>query len=68
MPRAVACFRRAGIEPIPYPVDYNLIRPTREAPSGLAQLQLVDLALHEWIGLAYYRLAGRIDDLFPAPR
>ncbi len=30
-------------------------------------LVLLDLAMHEWIGLAYYRLTGRTREFFPAP-
>jgi hypothetical protein len=31
-------------------------------------LALLDVALHEWVGLAYYRLAGRTNEIFPSPR
>lgn len=68
MPRAMACFRKAGIEPEPNPVDYNLVGPARSIWSSVpANLRRVDLAMHEWIGLLYYRLSGRTTDLFPAP-
>lgn len=70
MPRAIACFRAAGwTDVIPQPDDY-------EALPGLAnlgrvriisRLTLLDLAMHEWLGLAYYRLSGRTNELFPAP-
>jgi hypothetical protein len=30
-------------------------------------LELLDVALHEWVGLAYYRLTGRIAEIFPGP-
>lgn len=68
MPRAVACFRRAGFEVIPYPVDYrtegpaDYLRPVRKASEGLAA---VDLAAHEWTGLISYRLFGLTDELLP---
>ena len=29
---------------------------------------MLDVALHEWVGLAYYRLTGRTREIFPAPR
>ncbi|RWB96359.1 MAG: YdcF family protein [Mesorhizobium sp.] len=71
MPRAVACFRAAGFDVIPYPVDYRtrgaaeLKRPTNSIASGLAE---IDLAAHEWFGLLAYRIAGLTDELFPSPR
>jgi len=67
MPRAVACFRAVGWEVIPYPTDF------RRGPSpfhyGLIDnLQDLDLAAHEWLGLVYYRLRGFTNEVFPAPR
>lgn len=70
MPRAVACFRAAAFKVVPYPVDYrtrgsaDLRRPVASIALGLAAS---DLAAHEWIGLATYRLAGLTSELFPAP-
>jgi uncharacterized SAM-binding protein YcdF (DUF218 family) len=70
VPRAVACFRAAGWEIIAQPADYHSALGDRGI--GLFQvadnLQLLDMALHEWIGLAYYRLLGRTREWFPAPR
>ena len=68
MPRAVACFRAADFPVTPYPVDY---RTESGAAGGLFRLissglQASDLAAHEWIGLAYYRLT-QTRELFPAP-
>ncbi len=71
MPRAVGVFRRQGFPVVPYPVDY---RTTREAGAWRVSSQpaknlgLVEAALHEWLGLVAYRLEGRTDALFPAPR
>ncbi len=68
MPRSMACFRRAGFEVIPYPVDFrtegpaDYVRPVRKASEGLAAL---DLAAHEWTGLISYRLFGLTDELLP---
>ena len=69
MPRAVGCFREAGWPVIPYPVDYGT-SPDGDPPSFslLAGLDGVHWALREWIGLAFYRLAGRTDRLFPGPQ
>jgi uncharacterized SAM-binding protein YcdF (DUF218 family) len=67
LPRAVACFRAAGWDIVPYPTDF------RRGPSpwhfGLVDnLADLDLAAHEWLGLVYYRLRGYTHELFPAPR
>jgi uncharacterized SAM-binding protein YcdF (DUF218 family) len=61
LPRAMACFRAAGWEPIPYPADRRGAGPALDAGSFRigANLELADDALHEWLGLAYYRLSGR---------
>jgi uncharacterized SAM-binding protein YcdF (DUF218 family) len=70
LPRVVGCFRAAGWgEVIPYPTDYRVV------PGGwdtgtfriAGNLQVLDEALHEWIGLAYYRATGRIAEIFPGP-
>jgi len=31
-------------------------------------LTMLTYAIHEWIGLAAYRLTGKTDALFPGPR
>jgi uncharacterized SAM-binding protein YcdF (DUF218 family) len=70
MPRAVGCFRAAGFAVEAYPVDWrtrgadDLLGPFRTLASGLAR---TDAAVHEWIGLAGYRLTGRIGDWLPGP-
>lgn len=71
MPRAVASFRAAGWNIVPYPAGY-LTGPgskiTIEKPlDAAARLRETDLAVHEWLGLAAYRLMGRTDSLYPAP-
>jgi uncharacterized SAM-binding protein YcdF (DUF218 family) len=70
MPRTVACFRAAGWgDVIPYPTDFKVVLGGWDA--GTVQvadnLALLDAALHEWMGLAYYRLTGRTQEWFPAP-
>jgi len=71
MPRAVGCFRAAGFDVTPYPVDYrtrgtaDFKRPTGSIAVGLTA---ADLAAHEWFGLLTYRIAGRTTDVFPSPR
>lgn len=70
MPRAAGLFRADGFPIIPYPVDY---RTTGTGADWLSStdlsmnLQRLDFAIHEWIGLAAYRLSGKIDTLLPGP-
>lgn len=67
MPRAMACFRAAGWDVVPYPADYQTGASLWWF--GFADnLMLLDLAAHEWVGLAYYRLRGVTEELYPAPR
>jgi uncharacterized SAM-binding protein YcdF (DUF218 family) len=67
MPRSVGCFRAAGFQVIPYPVDYRTRDVPWEVLSIATGLEMLDLAAHEWIGLASYRALGRTAELFPAP-
>jgi uncharacterized SAM-binding protein YcdF (DUF218 family) len=70
MPRAIGTFRKAGFSVEAFPVDMkttgpdDLVRPFRKMSSGL---KLTDTAVHEWIGLVGYWLAGRTSTLFPGP-
>lgn len=70
MPRAVACFRAVGWgDVVPLPDAYQAV-PGFDRPRAFRivdNLQLLDEALHEWVGLAYYRVTGRTEELFPAP-
>lgn len=63
MRRSMACFKAAGLEPIAYPVDFrgrsNLWQPLF-TPGTISNLSAFDLATHEWIGLLWYRISGRI--------
>jgi uncharacterized SAM-binding protein YcdF (DUF218 family) len=61
--RAMACFRAAGFDVTPWPVDYrtrgaeDLLRlPPRPSEAW----RRIDLASKEWMGLLAYRLSGRI--------
>ncbi len=68
MPRSVAVFKAAGWPVTAYPVDYRTRRASRYLRfSLLARLELLEIGLHEWIGLVAYRLLGWTDELFPAP-
>jgi uncharacterized SAM-binding protein YcdF (DUF218 family) len=70
MPRAIAAFRAAGFPVEAYPVNWRT-RGWRDAAQlfgSLAEgLTITDAAVHEWVGLAAYRLTGRSAELFPAP-
>lgn len=60
MPRALAVFRKQGWNVTPYSVDFNagLATPwTLYIPGDLSRW---DLALHEYVGIAAYRLIGRM--------
>jgi uncharacterized SAM-binding protein YcdF (DUF218 family) len=70
MPRVMGCFRAAGWgEVVPYPTDYRVALGGWDASTFRVaeNLVLLDVALHEWIGLVYYRLTGRIAEIFPGP-
>jgi uncharacterized SAM-binding protein YcdF (DUF218 family) len=70
MPRAIGSFRAVGFDVHAYPVDWrtrgwsNARIPFDSVAEGLDRL---DMAVHEWIGLLSYRVAGRSSELFPAP-
>ncbi|MGE5387238.1 MAG: YdcF family protein [Betaproteobacteria bacterium] len=60
MPRAVQVFRAAGFEVVPAPMAYSSARPVTPLdfmPSAGA-LRASSRALHEWIGMLWYRLRG----------
>ncbi|MDE2373227.1 MAG: YdcF family protein, partial [Hyphomicrobiales bacterium] len=70
MPRAIAAFRAAHFTVEAYPVDWrtsgpvDVSRPFPLLSEGLAQ---TDTAVHEWIGLLAYWVAGKTKALFPGP-
>lgn len=68
MPRSMGAFRAAGWSVVPYPVDYSTTgrggRSVGELPRNLVA---INMALHEWLGLAYYRVRGWSGRLFPSP-
>jgi uncharacterized SAM-binding protein YcdF (DUF218 family) len=70
MPRSIAAFRAAGFPVEACPVDWRTRGPIdATAPFGsfTTGLTVTDTAVHEWIGLIAYRLAGETSELFPAP-
>lgn len=62
MPRAVAIFRRAGLDPFPVPTDYQTGWDDKPLPLTWVpepeNLTLSKVMLREWIGLWVYRLRG----------
>lgn len=62
MTRAVGVFRKRGMTVIPAPTDYQMPRNVRDASWTTSPIHLLasDLAAHEYLGLAWYRLTGRI--------
>lgn len=66
LPRAVASFQAAGLDVVPYPVDYRTTPELRFGFDPAAGLALADRAAHEWLGLLWYRINGWSDTLLPA--
>ncbi len=69
MPRSVGVFRKAGWRVVAYPVDFGT---TGTQTFSLAfsfgrGLGSLSGALHECLGLLFYWLTDRTDDLFPGP-
>lgn len=62
MPRAMGVFHKQGLQPIPAPTEYSLPRNIAQAswsPSSL-HLYFSDLAMHEHVGMWWYRWTGRM--------
>lgn len=66
MPRSMACFRAVDWAVTAYPTDFQrgAIPWSFDLVANLAHF---DLAAHEWVGLAYYRLRGFTRELYPSP-
>lgn len=69
MSRSVGCFRKAGWNVIPFPVDY-----TTDGQIGVswqfsltAGLGKLGTASYEWMALLIYWALGRTDGFFPGP-
>ena len=69
MPRAMGVFQKAGFNVIPWPSDYRTLREDDWRPTfqPLEEFSKLQAALHEYVGLAAYRLNGYSDTLFPTP-
>lgn len=62
MPRAMRTFRRHGFKCIPAPIEFYTIYPMSffDFLPSAHNLMLSDLALHEYLALAWYRVQGRL--------
>jgi len=64
MPRALALFEKCGLRPIPAPTDYLGRQPQRVSPDAFFPrvkfLNQVEIAVHEYLGLAWAWLRGSI--------
>ncbi len=62
LPRAMGCFRKIGIEPIPYGVDFHSDLNNRlsldDFIPDVGNLRGLTWVLHEYFGLAMYKAAG----------
>ena len=70
MPRAVGVFQKAGFAVDAYPVDYQttgIKDPWTLSSALMDNIRKTNLAVHEWIGLLVYWMAGRISVPFPGP-
>jgi uncharacterized SAM-binding protein YcdF (DUF218 family) len=56
MPRAYGAFRKAGWNMAAYPVAYRAIPDGWGSPAP----DVLDMAIHEWLGMAAYKLTGRM--------
>jgi uncharacterized SAM-binding protein YcdF (DUF218 family) len=62
MPRAIGAFVKAGMDPVPAPTNFMSVRERRFMDYLPAPHHLVyaDLAVHEYLGMAWYRLTGKM--------
>lgn len=62
MERAIGVFRKHGITPIAAPTDYQLPRSASDASWMPSPIHLLasDLAVHEYLALAWYRWTGKL--------
>ena len=61
MPRTIALFKKAGLNPIPAPANFN--KPEEDGVMSILQskqLQKTEHAWHEYLGLIVYKLQGKI--------
>ncbi|WP_299180133.1 YdcF family protein [uncultured Neptuniibacter sp.] len=66
MPRSVGVFRQAGIDVLPFPVDFRT-GEMRFHPDLNWNMGDLNTAVREWIGIAVYYLTDKTSELLPAP-
>lgn len=70
MPRAIGCFRKAGVPVEAWPVDFRTspgFQPLRFHSALTEGWRRIDFIMREYVGLIAYYAAGRTSALFPAP-
>jgi uncharacterized SAM-binding protein YcdF (DUF218 family) len=70
MPRAMGLFRKAGFAVVPWPTDYFTGADAGfglKLGNGMDNLQTINIAVREWVGLVGYWATGRIDSVLPGP-
>ena len=64
MPRAMALFKKRGLQPIPAPADFRAPKRQSSGPvhffPGTGPLRQTQAAMHEYLGLAWVWLRGEI--------
>jgi len=62
MHRAMGLFAKQGMQPVPAPTDYQLPKNFMHASMHLTPMHLYmsELAIHEYVGILWYQLQGKI--------
>lgn len=62
MPRCMGVFRKLGMDPIPAPTDFQAGKDPFSAGYAptIEHLRFSEMALHEYVGILWYRLRGYI--------
>lgn len=60
MPRSMALFRKSGLNPIPAPTNYIVVKQSRVHPRaffpGADSLDKMEAAVHEYLGLIWMHI------------
>jgi uncharacterized SAM-binding protein YcdF (DUF218 family) len=64
MPRSLAFFHKQGLQPLPYPVDYQVKENPQRHPGrwfpGSSGLRRSETACYEYLGMAWGKLRGKL--------